>query len=158
MYRHRIPGWADIVANARAEAERNPQAFTSGMYAGQNYAACALNNAVSEGHADEEYAGLNEYGYEAAVFRLTPEDAQTLDCSNENGVILSRFSIVRDDNGKVEMSAYETDQELDAFIGAIEDDLAAYEDQYEPQDDAHNRHLADKPRPAPEPHEQLSLL
>lgn len=153
MYRHHVPVWADIVANARAEAERNPQDFATGIYAGQTYAACALDNAASAGYADEEYGGVNEYGYEAAVFRLTPEDAQILDYRNENNEILSRFTIVRDDNAKVEMSAYKTDQELDAFIAAIEDDLAAYEDDYEPQDDAHNWHLAAKPRPAPEPHE-----
>lgn len=158
MYRHHIPGWTDIAANARAETQRNPQAFTSGIYSGQTYAACALDKAASEGHADDEYGGVNEYGYEAAVFRLTPEDARILDYRDENGELLSRFVIVRDDTGKVEMSAYPTEQLLDAFVTAIEDDINACDEECHRQEEHYNSQPNAQPRPAPEPHEQLPLL
>lgn len=158
MYRHHIPGWTDIVANACAETQRNPQAFTSGIYSGQNYAACALDNAASAGYADEEYGGVNEYGYEAAVFRLTPADAQILEHRDKNGELLSRFVIVRDDNSKVEMSEYQTDQEMDAFVGAIEDDISTCDEEYERQEERDNDRPTASPRPEPEPHELPPLL
>ena len=128
------------------------------MYADQNYASCALNLAASEGHADEEYGGVNEYGYEAAVFRLTPEDARILEYRDENDKLLSRFCIVRYDNGKVEMSAYQTDQELYAFVGAIEEHISACDEEYEQQEERDKDRPTANPRPEPEPHEQLSLL
>ena len=158
MYRHHIPGWAQTVANARAETERNPDAFANGIYSGQTYAACALNNAATQGHADEEYAGVNEYGYEAAVFRLTPDDAQTLGCRSDNDELLSRFAIVIYDNGKVEMYAYETEQALNAYIDALEADISAYDEEYERQEELYNSRPAARPKPEPEPHEQPPLL
>ena len=153
-----IPGWADIVANARAEAERNPQAFINGTYAGETYATCALNNAACEGHADEEYGSNYRNGYEVAAFRLTAEDAQTLDYRNNDGTLLCCFAVIRDDQGFVQTYAYETEQGLSAFISELEHDLAAGDDEYDWLVDDQNRAQNAKPQPAPEPHEQPPLL
>ena len=55
MTRQHIPEWTEIVADARAEARRNSQAFVNSAYAGETYATHVLNCAASKGFADESY-------------------------------------------------------------------------------------------------------
>lgn len=135
MNRHPIPDWATYVTDARTKAKRNPQLFApEGAYAGETYATIALDHAAAAGYADTEYGSVYQLGYEVAVFRLTAADAQTLGYRNRNELLLSRFVLIRDDQGRAQTYGYETDQDLDNFVSDLENDIAAFEARCEQQD------------------------
>lgn len=140
MNRHPIPDWATCVNDARAEARRNPHAFaTDGAYAGETYATCALDKAATAGYADAEYGSVYQIGYEVAIFRLTAADTRTLGYRDGNELLLSRFVLIRDDQGRSQIYGYETDQALDAFVSDLENDIADYEAGCEQQDTVQQR-------------------